>query len=173
LDHGYTYYNTPYTGNYVAEIDFRVNPITNKYCLVTAVDGSVYQGAESGIIYYEMDPITTGWTKTRVSQSYRQSREIYLDFKSDGNPILAYPTRYITNKGGIIQKYNLGNQSNSARIPHLSFKRYKNEIKPFIFYYPNVGSYRYFQYLEDEAFVTGEFKNQLPSFNDGKQMIIV
>ena len=38
---------------------------------------------------------------------------------------------------------------------------------------PDVGSYRYFQYLEDGAFVTGEFKNQLPSFDDGKQMIIV
>ena len=232
---GYTYYNIPYTGNNSAEIDFRVNPITNKYCLVTALDPIInYNNSlDSGVIYYEMDPITTGWTKTRVSQSYRQSSEIYLDFKSDGNPILAYPTRsqnqltgylniseyngtnwintiidsgayqsyyynnfkynsgenyygisyknfsinntgfYITNKGGIIQKYNLGNQSNLARIPHLSFKRYKNEIRPFIFYYPNVGSYRYFQYLEDGAFVTGQFKNQLPSFNDGKQMIIV
>ena len=231
---GYTYYNTPYTGSYVAETDFRVNPITNKYCLVTALDPAVdSQGAETGVFYYEMDPITTAWTKTRISQSYRQSSEIYLDFKSDGNPILGYPSRsqnqltgylniseyngtnwtntiidssadqsyyfnsfkynsgenyygiayrkfttnnsglYITNKGGSIQKYNLGNQSNSSRIPHLSFKKYKNEIRPFIFYYPDVGSYRYFQYLEDGAFVTGEFKNQLPSFDDGKQMIIV
>ena len=230
---GYTYYNTPYTGDYSIETDFRVNPITNKYCLVTAADGSLIQGAESGVIYYEMDPVTTGWTKTRVSQSYRQSSEIYLDFKSDGNPILAYPSRsqnqltgylniseyngtnwtntiidssadqsyyfnsfkynsgenyygiayrkfttnnsglYITNKGGSIQKYNLGNQTNLSRIPRLSFKKYKNEIRPFIFYYPDVGSYRYFQYLEDGAFVTGEFKNQLPSFDDGKQMIIV
>jgi hypothetical protein len=80
---------------------------------------------------------------------------------------------YITNKGGSIQKYNLGNQSNLSRIPHLSFKRYKNEIKPFIFYYPNVGSYKNFQYLEDGAFVTGEFKNQLGSFNQGKDMIII
>lgn len=230
---GYVYYNTPYSGNYSIETDFRVNPITNKYCLVTAADGSLIQGAESGVIYYEMDPVTTGWTKTRVSQSYRQSSEIYLDFKSDGNPILAYPTRsqnqqtgylniseyngtnwihtiidsgedqsyhynsfkynsgenyygisykkfsinntgfYITNKGGTIQKYNLGDQQSSSRIPHLSFKRYKNEIRPFIFYYPNVGSYQYFQYLEDGAFVTGEFKNQLGSFDDGKQMIII
>ena len=230
---GYTYYNTPYTGNYVADTDFRVNPITNKYCLVTALDPSLSQGAETGVFYYEMDPVTTGWTKTRISQNYRQSNQIYLDFKSDGNPILAYPTRsqnqqtgylniseyngtnwihtiidsgedqsyyynifkynsgenyygisykkfsinntgfYITNKGGTIQKYNLGNQSNSARIPHLSFKRYKNEIRPFIFYYPNEGSFKYFQYLEDGAFVTGEFKNQLGSFDNGKQMIIV
>jgi hypothetical protein len=230
---GYTYYNTPYTGDYVAETDFRVNPITNKYCLVTAWDQSISQGAQNGVFYYEMDPTTTGWTQTRISQSYRQSSEIYLDFKSDGNPILAYPTRspngqtgylniseyngtnwintiidsgadqsyhfnsfkynsgenyygiaykaftsnnsgfYITNKGGSIQKYNLGNQNSLARIPHLSFKRYKNEIKPFIFYYPNVGSYKYFQYLEDGAFVTGEFKNQLGSFDEGKQMIIV
>jgi hypothetical protein len=230
---GYTYYNTPYTGDYSAETDFRVNPITNKYCLVTALDSAISQSADTGVFYYEMDPITTGWTKTRISQSYRQSSEIYLDFKSDGNPILAYPTKsqnqqsgylniseyngtnwintiidssadqsyyynsfkynsgenyygiayrkfsinnsglYITNKGGSIQKYNLGNQSNSSRIPNLSFKRYKNEIKPFIFYYPDVGSYRYFQYLEDGVFVTGEFKNQLPSFNEGKQMIIV
>jgi len=230
---GYTYYNTPYSGNYVADTDFRVNPITNKYCLVTALDSLLYQGAETGVFYYEMDPITTSWTKTRVSQNYKQSSEIYLDFKSDGNPILAYPTLsqnqqtgylniseyngtnwinsiidsgeaqsyyynsfkynsgenyygiayrkvsnnnsglYITNKGGSIQKYNLGNQSNLSRIPHLSFKRYKNQIRPFIFYYPDVGSYKYFQYLEDGAFVTGEFKNQLGSFDDGKQMIII
>jgi hypothetical protein len=180
-----------------------------------------------------MDPTTTVWTQTRISQSYRQSSEIYLDFKSDGNPILAYPTRsqneqtgylniseyngtnwtnsiidssasnnpynynnfkynsgenyygisyrgssnrsgfYITNKGGTIQKYNLGDQQSLSRIPHLSFKRYKNEIRPFIFYYPNVGSFKYFQYLEDGAFVTGEFKNQLGSFDEGKQMIII
>jgi hypothetical protein len=232
---GYTYYNTPYSGNYVAETDFKVNPITNKYCLVTALDPilNYNNSLDSGVFYYEMDPITTQWIKTRVSQSYRQSSEIYLDFKSDGNPILAYQSLsqnqqtgylniseyngtnwintiidssdemsyyfnsfkynsgenyygisykkfsinntgfYITNKGGIIQKYNLGNQTNSSRIPHLSFKRYKNEIKPFIFYYPNVGSYRYFQYLQDGAFVTGEFKNQLGSFDEGKQMIII
>jgi hypothetical protein len=231
---GYTYYNTPYTGDYVIETDFKVNPITNKYCLVTAWDPSISQGAQNGVFYYEMDPITTSWTQTRISQNYRQSSEIYLDFKSDGNPILAYPTRsqngqtgylnvseyngtnwintiidtttldrsyyynnfkynsgenyygiaykaasvnssgfYITNKGGSIQKYNLGNQNSLARIPHLSFKRYKNEIRPFIFDYPDVGSYRYFQYLEDGAFVTGEFKNNLPSFDQGKQMIII
>jgi len=74
---------------------------------------------------------------------------------------------------GLLETRNLGNGSNSSRIPHLSFKRYKNEIRPFIFYYPNVGSYRYFQYLEDGAFVTVEFKNQLASFDNGKQMIIV
>ena len=232
---GYVYYNTPYSGNYSADTDFRVNPITNKYCLVTALDPIInYNNSlDSGVIYYEMDPITTGWTKTRVSQSYRQSSQIYLDFKSDGNPILAYQSLsqnqqtgylniseynganwtntiidrsdemsyyfnsfkynsgdnyygiayraltsnnsglYITNKGGSIQKYNLGNQANSSRVPHLSFRRYKNEIRPFIFYYPNVGFYRYFQYLEDGAFVTGEFKNQLPVFNQGKDMIIV
>jgi hypothetical protein len=230
---GYTYYNTPYTGNYGIQTDFKVNPITNKYCLITAADGSFVQGAQTGVFYYEMDPITTGWTQTRISQSYRESSEIYLDFKSDGNPILAYPTRsqneqtgylniseyngtnwtnsiidsaalndsyffnnfkynsgenyygisyrgfsnrsgfYITNKGGSIQKYNLGDQNSLSRIPHLSFKRYKNEIKPFIFYYPSVGSFKYFQYLEDGAFVTGEFKNELGSFNDGKQMVIV
>ena len=124
----------------------------------------------------------TNWTNTIIDSSADQSY-YFNSFKYNsgenyyGIAYRKFTTNnsglYITNKGGSIQKYNLGNQSNSSRIPHLSFKKYKNEIRPFIFYYPDVGSYRYFQYLEDGAFVTGEFKNQLPSFDDGKQMIIV
>ena len=240
---GYTYHYIPFNGpGYESDKDFKVNPITNKYCLVTAL-APTYSSitSDTGVIYYEMDPITTVWTKTRVSSmDSRKSSNIRLDFKSDGNPILAYSAQskgggatgylniseydgvnwitttidtvnnanvpgsigphyfnsfkynsgenyygiayrgfetktgfYITNKGGSIQKYNLGNQANLSRVPYLSFKRYKNEIRPFIFYYPEVGSYRYFQYLEDGAFVTGEFNNQLVASNTDKEMIIV
>jgi hypothetical protein len=240
---GYTYYYIPFKGpSFESDTDFKVNPITNKYCLVTAVDPNYSSStSDTGVIYYEMDPITTVWTKTRVSSiDSKSSNGIHLDFKSDGNPILAYAAQskdrttgylniseydginwttttidpvnnnnnqyyftsfkynsgenyygiayrslsnnnsgfYITNRDGKIKKYNLGNQSNLSRVPHLSFKKYKNKVRPFIYFYATDGT-QCFKYLEtaidlgaDETFITG-FKNNLGGPDFSKTMIVI
>jgi hypothetical protein len=102
---GYTYYQIPYSGeDGNLGHDFKVNPITNKYCLVTARNLSSSNGFDSGVIYYEMDPITTNWTKTQIysptgntsfslNDLVTDAYHNRLDFKSDGNPMVIFSAK--------------------------------------------------------------------------------
>jgi len=213
---GYQYYNTPYTGYYAPASDFKINPITNKYCLAISNEETYNKGLK----YYEMDPNTNTWITDNIESSVSQSNKIYLDFTSGGYPMISYLTQsgvtgylklasyngvswtrsiietgantnefyfnsfqynsgedyygisykaftfnnsgfYISNKGGTVQKYNLGNQHNQTRIPYLIFKKYKNEVRPFVLISPTSTATNFFHYLDNESFVTGQFKNDL------------
>ena len=89
---GYTYYNTPYSGAYNAATDFKVNPITNQYCLIFAND-DIGSTPDKGLTYCEMNPNTNIWTKTNIeSNATNQMFNIDLGFKSNGYPITAYVT---------------------------------------------------------------------------------
>jgi hypothetical protein len=91
---GYTYSNTPYSGDTSAASDFKINPITKQYSLVVANPTvNIYSPAsEGGLIYYEMNPITNNWTKTSIEPTVSQLARIDLNFKSNGYPITAYRT---------------------------------------------------------------------------------
>ena len=88
---GYTYYNTPYSGYAYGATDFKVNPITNQYCLIFANED---QGStpDRGLTYCEMNPNTNTWIKTNIEPTVKQMSNIDLDFKSNGYPITAYTT---------------------------------------------------------------------------------
>jgi hypothetical protein len=91
---GYTYSNTPYSGDTSAASDFKVNPITKQYSLIVANHTiNIYSPAsEGGLIYYEMNSSTNNWTKTSIEPTVSQLARINLNFKSNGYPITAYRT---------------------------------------------------------------------------------
>ena len=99
---GYIYYNTPYTGYAFAASDFKVNPVNNKYCLAVANEDTNFKG-ETGLRYYEMDPSTNSWTKYFIDPLVAQNSKIYLDFKSNGFPIISYKGKNETSTSGYLK----------------------------------------------------------------------
>lgn len=86
-------------------------------------------------------------------------------------PMLSYSGFYATNKGGPVKIYNVsGNQSSTSRMPWLLFKKYRGEVRPFVYmYFGNAGGY--FHYLQNDTFITGEFKNDLIPDDDGGMIL--
>lgn len=110
---GYTYYQIPFSGEINnLGYDFKINPVTNKYCLVTVMPFQLayITPFDSGVFYYEMDPVTKVFTKSQIYAPTGYLNDLTLDtyysriqFKSDGNPMIlfgakapnpTYPNRY-------------------------------------------------------------------------------
>jgi hypothetical protein len=73
---------------------------------------------------------------------------------------------YVTNKGGIIKKYNYPcSQTDTSFVNRLFFKKYKGEIIPFILQGYQASESPYYStdfiYLQNEEFVTGQFLSYL------------
>jgi hypothetical protein len=68
---------------------------------------------------------------------------------------------YITNKGGIIKKYNWNQSGINSFTNKLFFKQYKGETTPFILVHRSSSPPSDFIYLKNENFVTGQFRSNL------------
>lgn len=119
------------------------------------------------------------WSKTYIdsgahnkyywNNSQYNSGEDYWGIAYRSFPI--YSGFYATNKGGLVKIYNVsGNQSATSRMPWLLFKKYKGEVRPFVYmYFGTAGGY--FHYLENDTFITGEFKNNLIPSDEGGMIL--
>lgn len=129
----------------------------------------------------------SNWTKTVIHSGAYGSNVFYeFDFKYNSgenyygatfiDSVTYSPNRsgfYITNKGGIIKKYNWNQSGINSSTNRLFFKEYKGETTPFILTQKSSSPYTDFIYLKNENFVTGVFISNLNMFSANKEAILV